>query len=142
MFFILLHGVQQVALYTVSLPVAHPMKTKKSTCSTEDAKKIWRCERGDHHSNSVPDRGRPLPEIDGKVKYSNKNPSAVYDMPAIEALNSVSSNPILLFTCRLHEQRRGDITPPPPPGPYTAPNWAQIYFTYTVLIKIDATECI
>jgi hypothetical protein len=100
MFFILLHGVQQVALYTVSLPVAHPMKTKKSTCSTEDAKKIWRCERGDHHSNSVPDRGRPLPEIDGKVKYSNKNPSAVYDMPAIEALNSVSSNPILLFTCR------------------------------------------
>jgi hypothetical protein len=44
---------------------------------------------------------------------------AVYDVAAVAALKSVSSNPILLSTCWLHEQRRGDITAPLP-GKYRA----------------------
>jgi hypothetical protein len=39
--------------------------------------------------------------------------TAVYDVSAVAALSSVSSNPILLSTCRLHEQRRGTLPPPP-----------------------------
>jgi hypothetical protein len=34
--------------------------------------------------------------------------TAVYDVQAVAALNAVSYNPILLSTCRLHKQRRGE----------------------------------
>jgi hypothetical protein len=42
--------------------------------------------------------------------------TAVYDVPAVAALNSASSNPVLISTCRLHKQRRGGghyRSPPP-----------------------------
>jgi hypothetical protein len=42
--------------------------------------------------------------------------AAVYDVPAVAALNSVSSNPILLSTCRIHEQRMGRHYRPPAPS--------------------------
>jgi hypothetical protein len=40
--------------------------------------------------------------------------TVVYDVSGVATLNSVSSNPILFSTCRLHEQRRGAITAAPP----------------------------
>jgi hypothetical protein len=39
---------------------------------------------------------------------------AAYDLQGVASLNIVSSNPILLFTCRLHAQRKGgEFTTPP-----------------------------
>jgi hypothetical protein len=61
--------------------------------------------------------------------------TAVYDVPAVAALSSVSSNPILLSTCRLHEQRRGTLPPPP---------WFCFYFERRrrVDVKTDFKETI
>jgi hypothetical protein len=51
-------------------------------------------------------RGRTLPEIDGRVETHNKSPSID---GSIAALNSISSNPILISTCRLLGQGWGSV---------------------------------
>jgi hypothetical protein len=57
--------------------------------------------------------------------------TAVYDVSGVAAMNSVSSNPILLSACRYMGKERGDFNAPPlPPEKQIGIYWGNLFFRF------------